>query len=144
MAWNVLFDRMDAWRHLPNYQLERRADLFFSLYLPKVLEEKLGFPVRERLIPEFPVRIGTIYPHIPINKSFKIDYVALSEDGSKAVLVELKTEGMSRRSSQDKYLLASLLPLPIWSKCFLRPAQIEVRVFRCGRYGLRPIPLARL
>ena len=26
-------DRMDAWRHLPKYQLERRSDLFFSLYL---------------------------------------------------------------------------------------------------------------
>ncbi len=41
---DTLFNRMDAWRHLPNYQLERRADLFFSLYLPEVLEAKLGFP----------------------------------------------------------------------------------------------------
>ncbi len=24
---DTLFDQMDAWRHLPNYQLERRADL---------------------------------------------------------------------------------------------------------------------
>ena len=70
---NTLFDRMDAWRHLPNYQLERRADLFFSLYLPEVLEAKLGFPVADQIVPEFPVRIGTIYPDIPIDKSYKIE-----------------------------------------------------------------------
>lgn len=104
---DMLFDRMDAWRHLPNYQLERRADLFFSLYLPEVLEAKLGFPVSDIIVPEFPVRIGTIYPDIPIDKSYKIDYVALSADADKAILVELKTEGMSRRDNQDKYLLAS-------------------------------------
>ncbi|HPD48392.1 MAG TPA: hypothetical protein P5279_17685 [Anaerohalosphaeraceae bacterium] len=68
-----LFDRMDAWRHLPNYQLERRADLFFSLYLPSVLESKFGVPVSPIVIPEFPVRIGTIYPNIPTDKSYKID-----------------------------------------------------------------------
>ena len=44
---DTLFNRVDAWRHLPNYQLERRADLFFSLYLPEVLKAKLGFPVAE-------------------------------------------------------------------------------------------------
>jgi len=102
-----LFNRMDAWRHLPNYQLERRADLFFSLYLPEVLEDKLGFPVAEQIVPEFPVRIGTIYPDIPIDKSYKIDYVAMAADADKAILVELKTEGSSRRENQDKYLLAS-------------------------------------
>lgn len=104
---NRIFDLMDAWRHFPNYQLERRADIFFSLYLPEVLEAKFGFPVRPELAPEFPVRIGTIYPNIPIDKSYKIDYVALSADGDKAVLVELKTEGLSRRPAQDNYLVAA-------------------------------------
>ncbi len=104
---DMLFDRMDAWRHLPSYQLERRADLFFSLYLPQVLQSKLGFSVDDRIIPEFPVRIGTIYPDTPINKSYKIDYVTLSADADKAIFVELKAEGLSRRESQDKYLRAS-------------------------------------
>ncbi len=102
-----LFDRMDSWRHLPSYQLERRADLFFSLYLPEVLEAKLGYPIMPQLIPEFPVRIGTIYPHIPIDKSYKIDYVALSQSRQDAVFVELKTESLSRRPEQDAYLLAA-------------------------------------
>jgi len=104
---NVIFDRMDAWRHFPNYQLERRADIFFALYLPEVLEAKLGFPVRPELVPEFPVRIGTIYPDTPTSKSYKIDYLALSVDSDKAILVELKTEGLSLRREQDEYLRAA-------------------------------------
>jgi hypothetical protein len=104
---DMLFDLMDTWRHFPNYQLERRADIFFALYLSEVLEAKLGFPMRPELAPEFPVRIGTIYPNIPTDKSYKIDYVALSGAADKAVFVELKTEGLSRRPEQDKYLLAA-------------------------------------
>ncbi len=104
---SALFDRMDRWRHLPNYQLERRADLFFSLYLPEALERKLGYRVGEQLVPEFPVRIGTIYPKIPINKTFKIDYLALSHDLKRAAFVELKTDSRSRRSKQDRYLEAA-------------------------------------
>lgn len=104
---DALFDRMDAWRHLPNYQLERRADLFFSLYLAEALQAKFGFPVRAQFVPEFPIRIGTIYPGIPTEKSYKIDYLALSADGDKALLVELKTESLSRREDQDNYLIAA-------------------------------------
>ena len=101
------FDRMDDWRHFPNYQLERRADLLFSLYLGQVLHSKTKVEIGDLFVPEFPVRIGTIYPDIPIDKSYKIDYVALSKRGDIAYLVELKTEGASRRDSQDKYLAAS-------------------------------------
>ncbi len=105
---DTLFDRMDAWRHFPNYQLERRADVFFALYLVEVLEARLGFPLCPDLIPEFPVRIGTIYPDDPSNnQSCKIDYVALSAARDKVVLVELKTEVRSRRGKQDEYLLAA-------------------------------------
>jgi hypothetical protein len=108
--FNVLFGRMDAWRHLPDYQLERRADLFFSLYLAEALQAKLGFPIREQFVPEFPVRKGTIFPGIPVkelNQSCKIDYLALSADSDKALLVELKTESLSRREDQDNYLIAA-------------------------------------
>ncbi|MBC8217855.1 MAG: hypothetical protein H8E73_05265 [Planctomycetes bacterium] len=102
-----LFDRMDSWRHLPNYQLERRADLLFSLYLPEVLKEKLGFAIMPDLIPEFPLRIGTIYPKTDSNRSFKIDYLALSTDGKQAVFVELKTDGGSLNKKQNEYLAAA-------------------------------------
>lgn len=101
---DILFGRMDAWRHLPNYQLERRADIFFSLYLPEVLEKHFSFPVKDVLVPEFPVHINTICPDKPTDKSYKIDYVAFSEDGDRVFLVELKTDDASRRGSQDIYL----------------------------------------
>lgn len=103
-----VFDLMDQWRHLPDYQLERRADIFFAAYLPAFLSERSGNMVHPQLIPEFPVRIGTIYPHIPINKSNKIDYVAIAKDVSQCWLVELKTDIGSRRQKQDAYLKAAV------------------------------------
>lgn len=97
-----LFDLLDNWRLLPAYQLERRADVFFAIYLPQILKEKLDNRAIMKIIPEFPVRIGTIYPETPINKSFKIDYMVVSDQ--KVLLVELKTENSSRRIVQDNYL----------------------------------------
>jgi hypothetical protein len=37
-----LFENLDSWRHLPAYQLERRADVFFSVYLHPMLAERFG------------------------------------------------------------------------------------------------------
>jgi hypothetical protein len=51
-----VFDRLDAWRHLPAYQLERRADIFFSRYLIGVLSEITGDDLEEEIIPEFPIK----------------------------------------------------------------------------------------
>ena len=101
----AVFDRMDAWRHLPKYQLERRSDLFFSLYLPEVLEAKLDFPVDHRVVPEFPVRKATIHAYLRGDDCCNIDYLALSATGSESVFVELKTDQASRRVQQDDYLL---------------------------------------
>ena len=100
-----VFDRMDAWRHLPKYQLERRADLFFSLYLPEVLESKLGAPMCPDVTPEFPVRKATIYPGLRGDDCCNIDYLALSATATESVFVELKTDRGSRRARQDDYLL---------------------------------------
>jgi len=97
---NELFDLMDKWRHYPNWQLERRADIFFALYLEKILATTGVSKVR-LIIPEFPVRIGEI-SEVDINKSKKIDYLVLSE--SEVILVELKTDNSSRRLEQDDYL----------------------------------------
>lgn len=43
---NDLFDNLDTWRHLPAYQLERCADIFFSLYLPDLLLNKFDIFLR--------------------------------------------------------------------------------------------------
>lgn len=114
---NTLFDRMDTWRHLPSYQLERRADLFFSLYLKEVLQVKLGYPLANLMIPEFPIRKGVVDLQLPQkehNQSFKIDYLLFNENFEKAIFVELKTDNSSRRTAQDIYLTqAQNTPFPL-------------------------------
>ena len=94
----AVFELLDRWRHLPAYQLERRADIFFALYLPGIVEHVLGVPVDPRVIPEFPIRKEYS------RRSTKADYFLLSRDGSSAFLVELKTEMKSRNRRQDAYL----------------------------------------
>lgn len=100
---NNIFDNMDVWRHLPAYQLERRADIFFSIYLPDLLSHKYCLNI-ENLIPEFPIRIGTIDPKSDTNRSFKVDYLAKVSGTNSVILVELKTDQSSRRKQQDWYL----------------------------------------
>ena len=58
--YDIVFDNLDKWRHLPNYQLERRADIFFSLYLKEVIEEKYHVKLQDTIIPEFPIQLGTL------------------------------------------------------------------------------------
>lgn len=101
-----LFDTLDNWRNLPAYQLERRVDIFFAVYLADILEKKFGANI-DILIPEFPVRIGSIYPDKKLsnpNLSFKIDYLAVDQVQKTVYLVELKTDDGSRRDKQDWYL----------------------------------------
>lgn len=96
-----VFEVLDKWRHLPAYQLERRADIFFALYLPEVLGKHFGMKVDPLLVPEFPIKKKGD------NTSNKADYLALqeSEGGEPAkqpFLVELKTDMASLTSSKAK------------------------------------------
>jgi hypothetical protein len=98
------FEHLDRWRHFPNYQLERRADVFFSVYLKRVVEEFVGVPVEDEIVPELPLKRDLIWPEQPSNQSVKVDYVLFAKDRSRAFFVELKTDAGSRRESQDTYL----------------------------------------
>ncbi|MEA1977100.1 MAG: hypothetical protein U9N80_04290 [Chloroflexota bacterium] len=102
----TIFDLLDNWRHFPSYQLERRADIFFAVFLPDVIKKTFNSEVKT-IIPEFPIRVGTIYPDKPINKSYKADYFVLTEGTNQCILVELKTDDTSRREEQDDYLTAA-------------------------------------
>jgi len=105
---DTLFHHMDHWRHLPAYQLERRADLFFSAYLPAVVAEHTGTPIAPDLIPELPIRRDLIWPDRPSRTSVKVDYALFAADRSKVFFVELKTDNASRRDRQDAYLARSV------------------------------------
>lgn len=93
-----VFDRLDKWRWLPDYQLERRADLYFSLYLPDVLEEVLDVAIRPVVVPEFPIK------QAESSRSDKVDYLAATADGTRLIFVELKTDCSSTRWEQFEYL----------------------------------------
>lgn len=101
---DAVFAHLDTWRHLPAYQLERRADIFFSAYLPEVVGEYSGIRLLPSMVPELPLKRDLIWPDKPTNKSVKVDYCLLAEDRSKAIMVELKTDAGSRREAQDTYL----------------------------------------
>ena len=99
-----LFGRLSKWRHFPDYQLERRADLFFSMYLVECLQERTKHDLQELVIPEFPIKRGLIWDEDTTNKSVKVDYVAFDRDLARIYFVELKTDLASRRPEQDTYL----------------------------------------
>ncbi|MAT38115.1 MAG: hypothetical protein CL946_00775 [Ectothiorhodospiraceae bacterium] len=103
---NVIFDLLDQWRHLPNYQLERRADIFFAPFIAIILERHFGVPVLPDIVPEFPLHLKTLKLGYT-NQSVKVDYVALSVDRNRVFFVELKTDSASRRVEQDRYLKAA-------------------------------------
>lgn len=100
-----LFGKLDRWRHLPSYQLERRADIFISLYLSEVLELELGRRPKH-IIPEFPVWVSIKDPEAKSNRSVKLDYLAVMQDPAGLVLVELKTDPASINEEQIRYLIA--------------------------------------
>lgn len=60
-----LFKHLDNWRHLPAYQLERRADIFFGIYLQEILKKKFNEDI-DFIVPEFPVRLGNVYKDKPV------------------------------------------------------------------------------
>lgn len=94
-----IFASLEAWRHLPAYQLERRADIFFAMFLPEVLGKRFGTSIDQTVIPEFPIKKAS--NHL----STKVDYLALSKDKSSAFLVELKTDLESKSPKQEKILI---------------------------------------
>ena len=94
-----IFDSLDEWRHLPAYQLERLAGVFFALFLPAVLEKNRIAKIKRPLIPEFPIRTDK-----RTTLSKKIDYFSLSEDGERALLIELKTDIKSVDEDQIEFI----------------------------------------
>ena len=102
-----LFNMMDGWRHLPGYRLEGRLAPFFELFLLDVLCERLGVELHPVVIPEFPLRKGTLFSCKDLkkpNQSYKVDYVAFSKCCKTAFLVELKTDMNSIDKDQEEYL----------------------------------------
>jgi hypothetical protein len=100
------FRRLDAWRHLPAYRLEPRVDELLSLYVRGILEERTGQALDETLLPELPLRLGTLWEgdtERP-NLADHVDFALFARDRTVVYLLEVKTDQGSRREAQDKYL----------------------------------------
>ena len=119
-----VFGNLDKWRHFPGYQLERRADIYFSLYLLEVMEKYFGEPMLPVVVPEFPAYKPLLIGRMDerqrklvlgqksddptaeaYHRSYRIDYLVLSRDMSKGYLVEIKTDqnswGQAQRACLD-------------------------------------------
>lgn len=100
-----IFLNFDHWRDIPNYQMERRADIFFAAYLPEVLSRHIG-PMGGYIVPELPLKKKNS------NLSFKVDYVIATRWNRELVLVELKTDTRSIRLNQIAYLIEAASQSP--------------------------------
>ena len=93
-----IFKLLKKWYKYPKYQLERRIDIFFTLYLPEILKKE-GINVElDDIFPEFPLKKEN-------NQSTNADYAVFEnkENEVKLYLIELKTEMNSISDSQIKY-----------------------------------------
>lgn len=107
-----IFENLNYWRNFPSYQLERRIDIFFSVYLNEIIENwfqynKESIVLNTLIIPEFPIKKHLIEKLDTSNKSYKVDFVCFSKNLNEVFLVELKTDMGSRRNNQDKYLIGA-------------------------------------
>lgn len=110
-----LFNLLDDWRHLPKYQLERRADIFFALYMKEIIEHAFPGAVIERkhIIPEFPLRKGVMNDQTPDDdRSTNVDYMVFDEKHRTVYLVELKTDENSAGPGQRALLAAAAEKMP--------------------------------
>ena len=100
-SMNDLLGLLDKWRHFPAFPLEPRSEMLFALFLPTVLEahfRKDGVKIKPQVISQFPLKKEDN------NQSNNVDFFALTENGERAFLIELKTDMNSWRREQDCYL----------------------------------------
>ena len=100
-----LFNLLKVNKDFPNYQAERRIDIFLNYFLTKILTNYMGKKV-EFICPEFPIK------KIDNNLSTKLDYLCKTKD--EIVFVELKTDTSSLKIKQANIYLKSS-----WTQCLI-------------------------
>jgi len=106
MNWEKYFEMIIDWKQLPAYRAEPRIDSLIGYYLKDILSDYLNVRILE-IIPELPLRLGTIHPEYNdknfADRSYKVDFFAISENENN-YLIEFKTDQASLRVPQDRYL----------------------------------------
>ena len=110
MKWDQYFNMLKDWKLLPAYKVEPRVDSLIGFYLRDFLSDFLKTNI-VGIIPEFPIRLGTIKPShegsVYADRSYKVDFLAVANN-DKNYLVEFKTDSKSRREGQDLYLTETM------------------------------------
>ena len=137
---------LDEWRHLPDYQLERRVDVFFGMLLPKIVEDVFG-PLRGNpvVVPELPLHkrlLGLYELDENIgdndNKSVKVDFALFCRnklDDPLLLLVELKTDNKSIDCRQLKRMQQTQRA---------GPKKLLTGIIECARNTRQPRKYAQL
>lgn len=101
MNTKTALEYLSNWKKLPAYRAEPRVDWLIALAIPGLVCERFQSECK-LLLPEFPLRKGTIYKDKNKgNESYRVDYYCLLEDG-RHVLIEVKTDMNSIDSAQLK------------------------------------------
>ena len=101
---NDIFEKLTKYASYPDYQLERRLDIFFLIYLKEILKIK-GIDISDSFIfPEFPLLKKYEKKSNDLEKSLaskRADYVVFSNQ--KMYIIELKTDMESINENQLKH-----------------------------------------
>ncbi len=92
---NIL-DRLSSNKGFPNYQAERRIDIFINHFLDRILTKYLKTKT-EFVCPEFPIKKSGN------NLSTKLDYLCKTD--TEIIFVELKTDSGSYKDEQAEIYL---------------------------------------
>lgn len=104
---NTMFELLEEWWKYPGYQLERRLDIFFAIYLEKILKKlkNIDIKTKENIFAEFPIR--KFEGNEKDYSSYNADYAVFYKNEANQFnlcLVELKTDMNSiKKKSQIEY-----------------------------------------
>ena len=100
---DMIFDRLDKLALFPGYQLERRVDIFFALYLDRIINRRFHENITSKnIIPEFPLLKKQGKDGKQDYRPNRVDYAVFGMN--YLYLIELKTSVGSRNKDQDKVL----------------------------------------
>jgi len=99
-----IFKLLKEWYDFPNYQLERRVDIFFAHFMLDILNDNdLRDKDIVRIIPEFPLWAEREPNGKATRHSKKVDYTVIDKGASTVYFIELKTTDKSIKDSVKNY-----------------------------------------
>jgi hypothetical protein len=96
-----VFNHVNRWRNFPGYRMEPRVELFFATYVPGLVTQHFGMPLKELMIPLLPLQREKGSDLLET-----VDFTLIAADLSRVWLVDLKTDYTARNDYRDAFLRA--------------------------------------